>query len=160
MKTCTRCRQERDEASFYRNPRSKDGLEYRCKQCHREMSRIRSAKYFQMHKNRIVARRRAERQADPAKWKALDKQYSRTHNLKKYGLTREAFNEKLRQQDGMCTLCERPLTETNTAVDHCHTSGKVRDLLCKSCNSYLGWVERPGWLERTIAYIERHRSKA
>ena len=64
-------------------------------------------------------------------------------------------------QDGRCAICRKiPTTgphKGKLAVDHCHTSGKVRGLLCNICNVGLGHsedsVER---LQTAILYLQRH----
>lgn len=55
--------------------------------------------------------------------------------LKNYGITLEAFNNLLASQGGHCALCER--TEL-LGLDHCHTTLKVRGILCRKCNLALG----------------------
>jgi hypothetical protein len=43
------------------------------------------------------------------------------------------------------------------AVDHCHTTGKVRGLLCSTCNTALGsFQDNPAYLKAAIHYLESH----
>lgn len=61
------------------------------------------------------------------------------HSLKKYGLTVEQYNEMQEKQSGRCAICNQPEEQDRRlAVDHCHATGKVRALLCQSCNTGLG----------------------
>ncbi len=47
------------------------------------------------------------------------------------------YERLLAHQGGVCAVCKRPPEGQNLAVDHCHTTGKIRGLLCKPCNSNL-----------------------
>lgn len=59
-----------------------------------------------------------------------------------YGITVEIYNQMLADQGGKCKICEALPTEKRMlAVDHCHTTGKVRALLCHTCNNLLGVFE-------------------
>lgn len=78
-----------------------------------------------------------------------------------YGLTPEAFEALLREQDGGCAICQTQGAE-RWAVDHDHaccvgskTCGKcVRGILCFPCNQALGlFRERPNVLARAISYV-------
>ena len=63
---------------------------------------------------------------------------------KKYGITLAQYDEMLAAQNGKCKICGSDKAGTigqNFAVDHCHTTGKVRGLLCINCNARLGWYE-------------------
>jgi hypothetical protein len=43
-------------------------------------------------------------------------------------------------------------------VDHCHTSGKTRGILCGKCNLMLGKAEdNIGYLKSAIKYLEKHK---
>lgn len=53
----------------------------------------------------------------------------------KYGITLIQFNEMFEIQDGVCVICK---IAKATCVDHCHTTGKVRGILCSNCNTALG----------------------
>jgi uncharacterized protein with PIN domain len=61
-------------------------------------------------------------------------------------LTREEYDELLSNQDYRCNICNRTIEEARQrrplSVDHNHTTGRVRGLLCRACNSNLGWYER------------------
>ena len=67
---------------------------------------------------------------------------NRAGRFKRYGLTEATFTELLDSQGGRCAICSVPLdpndTNRNTHVDHCHTSGRVRGILCSGCNLGLG----------------------
>ena len=63
--------------------------------------------------------------------------------LKAYGITLKEKNEMMLAQDNKCSICRVRFTDCkscNTAahVDHCHTTGKVRSILCCKCNKGLG----------------------
>jgi formate dehydrogenase maturation protein FdhE len=67
----------------------------------------------------------------------------------KFGITAEQYAQMMLEQNGKCAMCGsepkskagRHSTVAALAVDHCHESGRVRRLLCTSCNMGLGWYE-------------------
>lgn len=57
-----------------------------------------------------------------------------------YGITLNDYKSIFRKQNGKCAVCrthQRNLTQ-RLSVDHDHVTGKVRGLLCSSCNSAIG----------------------
>lgn len=56
-------------------------------------------------------------------------------DLKKY---RE---ETLSKQGGKCAICSLPCPGTKAVVDHCHTTGEIRGVVHRGCNSLLGKIE-------------------
>jgi len=68
----------------------------------------------------------------------------------KYGLTPEDYTGLWSRQRGKCALCYAPATD----VDHDHATGKVRGLLCHSCNTALGqFGDTIAGLGRAIGYL-------
>ena len=65
-----------------------------------------------------------------------------------YGLTLEAFNQRFGSHNGRCDVCRKTPTPKERAlmIDHDHTSGSVRGLLCLSCNRGIGCFEDSSWL--------------
>src|SRR5437899_621710 len=53
----------------------------------------------------------------------------------------KSFNELKKNQGDRCALCRR---KTNLVLDHDHTTGKVRGLLCRTCNLFVGLYEVRG----------------
>ncbi|MCR4284930.1 MAG: endonuclease VII domain-containing protein [archaeon] len=74
----------------------------------------------------------------------------RAYNLKRqYGLSLEEYAFMLQKQNGLCYICKQPPkgvhqsgTPFSLHVDHDHITGKVRSLLCTSCNTSLGHYEK------------------
>jgi hypothetical protein len=62
---------------------------------------------------------------------------------KTYGITLEDWNQMLSTQKGCCAICERPFEGLRQPpfVDHDHTTGRVRGLLCPVCNQFLGLIK-------------------
>lgn len=78
------------------------------------------------------------------------KKYSNSKNsklLKEYGITLEEYNKMLETQNHCCKICGKEETQElkgtkwKLSVDHCHTTGKVRGLLCAKCNVGLAKFE-------------------
>lgn len=81
-----------------------------------------------------------------------------------YGITLERYEAMLAAQDGRCAICRvrfDSLTYKGVAsVDHCHDTGRVRELLCRNCNNGLGqFLDDPNLLRAAVDYLERHVSK-
>lgn len=57
-----------------------------------------------------------------------------------YGITYDEYIEMHNKQNGKCAICKMDEKELNTklSIDHCHSTGKVRGLLCHNCNHALG----------------------
>lgn len=83
------------------------------------------------------------------------KRHVRRSRIRKYGITPEQYDAMLEAQGNRCAICgggnRRPM-----AIDHCHKTGKVRALLCDSCNTSLGHIERDGFLEKALQYIAKY----
>lgn len=74
----------------------------------------------------------------------------------RYGITPQELELKMQQQDGKCSICGVDIVHS-FHVDHDHASKKVRDLLCKKCNSLIAYAgEDVSVLERAVQYLNRH----
>jgi hypothetical protein len=121
-----------------------------------------------------VRRQDRERYArDPSKKRAAAVRWRKkypdrkidAHRVFKYGLKKGQYAEMLAAQRGLCACCGKSETARanhggplkSLAVDHCHATNKVRELLCARCNSILGLAQDdPKRLARAIAYLRRH----
>lgn len=90
-------------------------------------------------------------------WYTNNKKRKKEYNLKRlYGITIDEYNDIFTFQNGKCIGCNRHQEELKRAlcVDHCHTTGKVRGLLCHSCNSLVGFINNDiKILKNLINYI-------
>ena len=74
--------------------------------------------------------------------------------------------EMFRKQDGKCSICHQPETSKDKqgnvrvlAVDHCHATGAVRELLCYACNSMLGQAkDNVDVLLAGAEYLKKHHN--
>ena len=74
-------------------------------------------------------------------WSQDNKDKVRKHNLKsKYNITPKQYNLILLQQNNCCGICNehKDTFLKCLCVDHCHTTQKVRGLLCTKCNTAIG----------------------
>jgi hypothetical protein len=153
-KTCTKCLQIKSLDLFNKKKKSKDGYEFWCRHCTSEASKkVRlenpeNAAYLKKQwKSRNVDR---------------EKNNNKGYNLLKYWPNLSAkealikYNDLLKQQEYKCVLCARHSNEFKNRfhVDHCHTTGKVRGLLCFNCNVMLGnSLENLETLQKAILYL-------
>lgn len=78
-----------------------------------------------------------------------------SNRLKKYGLTLSQWRKMLSKQGGVCAICGDG--KANLVIDHCHTTGKVRGLLCSHCNTGLGcFKDRRSSLIYAVRYLDGH----
>ena len=75
-----------------------------------------------------------------------------------YGITLAQYNEMLETQDYKCAICgnEDEVEGRRLAIDHCHTTGKIRGLLCGKCNRGLGlFYDNTTALTKAIDYLNK-----
>ncbi|WP_374580593.1 endonuclease VII domain-containing protein [Sphingomonas sp. J344] len=79
----------------------------------------------------------------------------------RYGLSLTDFHDLLEAQGGVCAICSEPeqvKDGRSLAVDHDHSTGEVRGLLCQKCNTGLGkFRDSPDLLREAIKYLEGTR---
>lgn len=96
------------------------------------------------------------RKANPDKVKNIDLK-------KQYGITLTEYDDMLQAQKNVCAICQKAETAVDSkghlrmmAVDHCHTTKKIRGLLCTSCNTAIGhFKDDVHLLQRAINYINK-----
>lgn len=125
-------------------------------------------KWTQKNKDRLNAEKRDRLKNDPeyaAKINAKDRERypkkaigQRSNRLSRaYGITLEDYTAMYLAQDGKCWICKEskpPNGKGGLVVDHCHTKGHVRGLLCSSCNTGIGkFKESIQSLQRAIDYL-------
>jgi len=151
-KQCPQCGITKSATSFYANKNVKDGLHTTCKECCAINSKIRR----ELPLNKERARLAMER------WRKNPK--NKRANLSsayksKYGMTLECYEKMLKEQDSKCYICgiENQYNGKPLYVDHCHTKGQVRKLLCQHCNSGLGmFKDNPELLIKAADYLKEH----
>lgn len=90
--------------------------------------------------------------------RAKDKDYGHTSTVKRYGMTTDDYARMLDAQGGGCAICANPPRDRRLAIDHCHTTGKVRGLLCGPCNVSLGqFGDSPRTLLEAAKYLLKHQ---
>ena len=102
----------------------------------------------------------AQHREQMQKWRNTPKgkRTKKNGTLKKlYGITIEQFEALVQRQGGKCAICAGELDMGfRTHVDHCHTTGVVRGLLCSPCNTSLGcFKDSVEILRRAIDYLEQ-----
>lgn len=76
----------------------------------------------------------------------------------KFGITEETYNQILIRQGNRCAICGSYQVSKRLAVDHNHSTGKVRGLLCVNCNLGIGSLKEDRQiLENAIEYLELHK---
>ena len=89
---------------------------------------------------------------------------SKSYNLwHKYGIRLEDYERMLEAQGGVCAICAEPPAKTRKNkgyldVDHDHSSGATRGLLCHRCNQGMIAVDNfPGFPEKAAVYASKYR---
>ena len=158
-KKCSKCKKLKGLNEFYRNKANKDGHTSWCKVCYVKRN-------DEMYKNNSVYKEKTLKQKREHAKKCYDKEKERLRRLKKeYGLTITDFIKMLVSQRSVCKICGKPETAKDKngcirwlAVDHCHVTGKIRGLLCASCNIRLFWLESSHkiWVNKAKAYMKEY----
>jgi len=107
--------------------------------------------HYERNKDKVNARTRKFIENNP--------EAVRGYRLKRvYGLSLEEYDTLVFRQGGVCAICSKPPSDKKNHsmlyVDHDHTTGVVRGLLCRDCNLALGLFEdSKSFLKAAISYL-------
>lgn len=99
-------------------------------------------KWYAKHRDRFYSDPvwTANRRKNKREWAREHPECGRKARLKQlYGLSYDAYKTMCNTQQGLCAICKKVMDIPH--VDHCHTTGKIRGLLCKSCNTGIGMFQ-------------------
>ena len=141
--------------------------------------------YYQEHREERLAYGKVYHQAHKEERQAYDRTYSKTHRETKrandktyrqahrgkrrakelkriYNITQNDYDNILAAQNGVCAICHKPFMGNKRIrflhIDHDHSTGQVRGLLCLHCNVVLGFIENNSLLLPEIKkYLIKHR---
>jgi hypothetical protein len=170
IKLCATCKVEKPLSEFAPTKQQlKFGVKSVCRDCDREYKRqwvlknpVRQREQISGWKasnrekvrawNRDYAARMRKERPEQAKLYEARARFKR-----EYGITLDERDAMIAGQNGLCSICHRKPGVKGLCVDHCHASGKVREMICSACNMAVGMAEEvPDWLESIAAYLRRH----
>lgn len=176
MKICTKCKEEKPVSEFRNYPSYQSGA---CKQCEREYH----TDYLRRTREEVTLYKRESLLLEGLGYcgrceltlpldhfnktsrttigyhgtckdcKALLQRASRVKRF--YGISYEEYSQMLLEQDDSCAICKSSFTE-KVCVDHDHSTGDVRGLLCDSCNRGVGLLkDDPVILQSALDYLNK-----
>src|ERR1035437_4775008 len=172
FKPCHLCGVEKPANGFVKNTAHKDGLSSYCRECERDRQKTRQ-KRLRARENVLVPdfkpclgckteKRSSEFNRDRGAEDGLSTYCKRCHSVRnrmaKYGVTDEWYQAVLAAQSGGCSICKakKPGGRGSWHVDHDHSTGKNRGLLCHSCNLLLGHAkDSTEILQNAIDYLNK-----
>lgn len=82
------------------------------------------------------------------------KRYNLKNRVKRYGINIDDYNEMREKQNGCCAICKSQIVLETSRIDHNHVTGRVRGLLCVSCNTGIGLLkDSPQIMKNAISYL-------
>lgn len=172
MKTCSKCVLAKPVNEFPTDKTKLSGIRAYCKSCASEMSREYRSR------NLVKCKEKGLQSAKKSYAKHSEKrvEYARTYRIRNpgqhckiaYGITHKDKMELLRLQGNKCGICETSehkhpcsITDNGWCVDHDHSTGIVRGILCWNCNLALGHAkDSTDVLIKMITYLDRANRSA
>jgi hypothetical protein len=179
-KVCTKCGVEKHLTEFSKDNSNKDGLMIYCKCCrkamkavyyvnNREKLRADHKEYYKANRQSVLNQRKnyyinnkENESAKNAEYRKNNQDAIRSSKYKQqYGITLDDFNNMRLAQNYCCAICGKHEDDNKNKklfVDHDHVTGKVRQLLCHSCNTGIGLLQDDtDLLQKAISYLIKHK---
>ncbi len=166
-KQCSKCHGIYSLSCFQKEPKVKSGYMSQCRQCRRDQHKEWTKRpdvrkhLLEYKKNRyhtVPGEREKILQRERERRKTYPETYRRKELKRNYNISVEEYNLLLKKQNGVCAICNKECrVRKYLAVDHSHSNGKKRGLLCNKCNVGLGaFMDSPELLTNAIKYLEEH----
>ena len=148
---------DENSIQMYHSNGSKNGR--KCRTCTNEKQKV----AYDANPDYWKSRSQNYRKVDPTRRK---RQVRENYLLTTYGITHAQYESMLSLQNGVCAICktDNPKGSGRKAghfcIDHCHTTGNIRQLLCGECNSGIGKLQdNPEIVLAAYNYLTLHKHK-
>lgn len=155
---CCNCKQDKSYKEF-NGRKDRKNPHTRCKECQKQYRQ----EYWLKNGKKYATRSYEQREKYKKQYKekyhsiAIEERQRKNflENLRRFKISEEEYNILISKQCGVCAICGKENTcGRRLAIDHCHTTGKIRGLLCSKCNSALGvFNDSREMLSKAIDYL-------
>lgn len=156
MPTCDACGKS---ASGEKN-RLKRGL---CRSCYRRARYLEDPERERKRHRNWRAKNREKVRGYCKKWrsKTANQKWCRGDSMKRhYGITPDIYDAMEDAQGGVCAICGGTNRSKRLAIDHCHSTGRIRGLLCAACNAGIGmFQDDPELLRAAAVYADERMTR-
>ena len=137
---CSKCNVIKELDYFFKDKYSRDGRYTLCKLCKKQACKEWRKKYPEKHNAMMRAYNAKHRR--------------RIHYQTDYGLSLQDYQAMFDKQGGVCGICALPQTGIRPLnIDHCHLTGKIRGLLCYTCNRDISILDNEDKLRKAKIYL-------
>ena len=158
---CCICKNEKKIEEFCKDKHDKSGYTYSCKTCrakkHKEWS------FSNPEKVKALNEKHRQTRRDYYNSPKIKEKYNLLRIKRDFGMEAEDYLNLQAKQKGLCAICGEPETcsrQKNLSLDHNHETGKVRELLCNSCNRGLGYFrDKHELLQKATNYLIKHEKQ-
>lgn len=180
IKYCSKCKETKPTEEFWHSSRSKDRFTRHCKSCKNATEKIckKCSLLKSLEDFTKLARGEFGRDTQCRDCKHLSEKHyyynsdkirknrTRQQRVRKYNLTDTEYQNMISRQNNCCAIClillDDTIDNTNTnirpRIDHCHTTGIVRGILCGQCNVGLGhFYDNEESLLNAILYLRKYK---
>jgi hypothetical protein len=126
------------------------GFDCKCEKC----STCRNRKWRRNNREKFNAYQREYRKKRPE----LKEAARINHVSRTYGVDKGWLDSQLEKQNGNCDMCNSPMRVHN--VDHNHTTGSVRGVICSKCNTGLHYIENNEFMQLAATYLQKYEDNS
>lgn len=125
-------------------PVTRQGEKIRCIDCSKKLPRSEFADYYLKHSKYLC--------------KSCNTERTHVYQIRRLGCSKQQYDDLMRKQNGGCAICGATVGHhtkagaAKLAVDHDHKTGKIRGLLCGTCNKGLGCIGEEN-LQSALEYV-------
>lgn len=179
-KSCSRCKISKSLDAFRARKNYSLGVSCRCIECDRAVTRESYARHREKYReaNRVYGREnRAKRTAYGREYTAKNREKLKAQGRERYqadktrfadarlryvyGIDLKTYGQMYDAQGGACAICRAVHPVGKLCVDHNHETGAVRGLLCRQCNSAIGFMnDDPAVVSAAASYLTQHEKRS
>jgi len=169
-KNCRECKIDKPLDQYFKVSKNQPTLRGECKDCKNLYAKNLRKTYSQEKLNNLKEKQKIHYNKNKDIILQKGKEYIKSNpNVSKraelkhrFGITLETFVQMVQEHNNLCAICEEPEigkhqkgTPRDLSVDHCHSTGKIRGLLCQKCNKGLGYFKDDiNFLLNAIEYLK------
>lgn len=150
MKNCSTCGVDKNPSEYHKDVSQKDGLAFYCIVCRKKSARL----YYNNNKDRFYSYNSKWKKANPGKVRATSRALKLKYN---FNITVSDYDKMMLAQGGVCAICSGTNKDGRRLhVDHDHSTGAIRGLLCGRCNPAIGLFDDSiEVISKAVDYLKR-----